>query len=258
MPVTRPTAESLAARLSQEPGFADARVLDIVGQVGFALQALHDQGRAHGAVTADAITLHEDGAVTLESARPAELAGPASMAADLTALGRAGSAALAADADPAVREFLAWLADPPRGTTPDAGDVARTALALAAGPVTIPTRPAAPEPAPPRPETPRATDAPVDREQRRVRNRFIAVGAVVVLVGLVLLKACGGGGQQVPDVTGDSYTAAVSSLHAHGFTARERTRAATGSQRVGTVVAEDPAPGTRPRAGTTITLTVTR
>jgi hypothetical protein len=241
MPVTRPTAESLAAQLGRESGLTDARVLDIVGQVGFALQALHDQGRAHGAVTADAIALYEDGAVMLESSQPAELAGPAAMAADL-----------------AVREFLARLANPPRGTTPDAGDVARTALALAAGPVTTPTRQAAPAPATTRAGTPPAGADPVDPEQRRVRNRFIAVGAVVVLVGLVLLKACGGGGQRVPNVTGDTYSTAVSALHAHGFTARERTRAATGGQRVRTVVGQDPAAGTRPRAGTTITLTVAR
>jgi peptidoglycan glycosyltransferase len=258
MPVTRPTAESLAAQLGRESGLTDARVLDIVGQVGFALQALHDQGRAHGAVTADAIALYEDGAVMLESSQPAELAGPAAMAADLAALGSVGSAALSADADPAVREFLARLANPPRGTTPDAGDVARTALALAAGPVTTPTRQAAPAPATTRAGTPPAGADPVDPEQRRVRNRFIAVGAVVVLVGLVLLKACGGGGQRVPNVTGDTYSTAVSALHAHGFTARERTRAATGGQRVRTVVGQDPAAGTRPRAGTTITLTVAR
>jgi hypothetical protein len=252
MSVTRPAVESLAAHLGREQGLPDARVLDIVGQVGFALQALHDQGRAHGAVTADTIALHDDGSVTLESSRPADVAAPAAMAADLAALGKVARDALAADADPVVREFLDRLATPPRGTTVEAGDVARTALAMAAGPVTIPATPAVP-----RTETPAAA-TPADPEQRRVRNRFIAVGAVVVLVGLVLLKACGGGGQQIPDVRGDTYSAAVTSLHAHGFVARERTAPATGRQRVGTVVAEDPAAGTRPRAGTTITLTVAR
>jgi hypothetical protein len=254
MPVTRPAAESLATHLGREPGLPDARVLDIVGQVGFALQALHDQGRAHGAVSADAVALHDDGSVTLESSRPAEVATPAEMAADLAALGTVGSAALATDADPMVREFLDWLAAPPRGTTVEAGDVARTALAMAAGPVTTPSRQVAP-----RTETPAAvTTKAVDPEQRRVRNRFIAVGALVVLAGLVLLKACGGGGQQVPDVTGDTYSAAVTALHAHGFLGHERTRPATGAQRVGTVVAENPPAGSRPRAGATITLTVAR
>jgi hypothetical protein len=254
MPVTRPAAESLAAHLGREPGLPDARVLDIVGQIGFALQALHDQGRAHGAVTADAIALHDDGSVTLESSRPADVATPATMVADLMALGRVGRSALGSDADPAVRELLDRLATPPRGITLEAGDIARTALAMAAGPVTIPATQAAP-----RTETPAAVSGrSVDPEQRRVRNRFLAIGAVVVLVGLVLLKACGGGGQQVPDVRGDTYSAAVTSLHAHGFVARKRTAPATGRQRVGTVIAEDPAAGTRPRAGTTITLTVAR
>jgi PASTA domain len=254
MSVTRPAAESLATHLGREAALPQARALDIVGQVGFALQALHEQGRAHGAVTADAIALHDDGSVTLESPRPAELATPAAMAADLAALGSVGCAALAADADPAVRGFLDALATPPRGRTAEAGDVARTALAMAAAPVAV-----APRDTAPRTETPAAvTTSTVDPEQRRVRNRFIGIGAVVVLAGLVLLKACGGGGQAVPDVTGGTYSAAVSALHAHGFLARERTVPATGSQRAGTVVAEDPAAGTRPRAGTTITLTVAR
>jgi hypothetical protein len=258
MPVTRPAAESLSVHLGREPALPGARVLDIVGQVGFALQALHDQGRAHGAVSADTIALHDDGSVTLESSRPADVAPPAAMAADLAALGGVGRAALTAEADPAVRKFLDRLAAPPRGTTVEAGDVARTALALATGPVTIPSRQLPRETTPRRDVPAAATTTAVDPEQRRVRNRLIGVGAVVVLVGLVLLKACGGGGQQVPDVTGTSYAAAVQALHAHGFLARERIRPAAGGQRIGTVVAESPSADSRPRAGTTITLTVAR
>jgi hypothetical protein len=262
MPVTRRTAESLAACLARERGLADARVLDIVGQAGFALQSLHDEGRAHGAVTADAIALHDDGGVTLEPGGPAEPAPPAARAADLAALGRVGRAALGRDADPGVRGFLDSLAEPRRGASAEAGDVARTALAMAAGTQTAGTQTAGTQTAPPVvavPGTAAATDHPgIDREQRRVRNRFIVIGAVVVLVGLVLLKTCGGGGQAVPDVRGDTYPAAVMSLHAHGFGARERTAPKPAGQRVGTVIGQDPPAGARPRAGTTITLTVAR
>jgi hypothetical protein len=253
MPVTRQAGESLATRLARVPELTASQLLDVVGQVGFALQALHDQGRAHGHVAADAITLHDDGLVTLESSGAAAIAAPADMTEDLAALGRVARDSLPADTDAGVRGFLDRLADAPRGSSADAGDIARTALALAAGGMpAAATRTAEP------PSRTTAADAPIDPEQRRVRNRFIAIGTVVVLVGLVLLKACGGGGQAVPDVTGDTYRGAVSALHAHGFVARERTVPAKAGQRVGTVVSEFPAAGSRPRAGTTITVTVAR
>jgi hypothetical protein len=253
MPVTRHAGESLATRLARVPELTAAQLLDVVGQVGFALQALHEQGRAHGDVTAEAIALHDDGSVTLQSTGAAVIAAPAEMGEDLAALGRLARDSLPAGSDAEVRGFLDRLADAPRGSSADAGDIARTALALAA-----PGTPAAvPRTAVP-PSRTTAAEAPIDPEQRRVRNRFIAVGAVVVLVGLVLLKACGGGGQAVPDVTGNTYRSAVSALHAHGFVARERTVPAKAGQQVGTVVAEFPAAGSRPRAGTAITVTVAR
>jgi hypothetical protein len=259
MPVTRPATESLAAHLAAQPTLPGPRVLDIVGQVGFALQRLHEQGRAHGGVDADAIALHDDGAVTLQSATPAGIATPAAMAADLAALARVARAALDPAADPNTRGFLDRVAEPVRGTTPEAGDVARTALAMATGSLSPAARTNITQAEPPTDTAVAWPDEAVpDPEQRRVRNRLIAVGAAVVLVGLVLLKACGGGGQAVPEVTGDTYSTAVTSLHAHGFVARERLVAAAGGHRVGTVVAQFPAAGARPRAGTTVTLTVTR
>jgi hypothetical protein len=253
MPVTRPETESLATYLEREPALPAARVLDIVGQIGFGLQLLHDQGRAHGAVAADAIALHDDGAVTLQSSPPSVIASPAAMAADLAALGRVARAALTTDADtdPSVGDFLDRLAEPPRGTTLEAGDVARTALAMAAGPVPAPPRQAAAATTP-------DDESAVDPEQRRVRNRFIAVGVGVVLIGLVVLKACGGGGHSVPRVTGETYAAAASSLRANGFVPRERTAPTATGQLPGLVVAQSPAAGSRPRAGSTVTLTVAR
>jgi hypothetical protein len=250
--MTRQAGESLATRLTRVPELTVPQLLAVVGQVGFALQGLHSHGRAHGHVTADAITLHDDGLVTLQPPAAA-VAAPAELAEDLAALGRVARESLPADRDAAVRGFLDRLAEAASDSSADAGDIARTALALAAGP--MPT--AATTTAEPPPPT-RVAAGPIDPEQRRVRNRFIAIGAVVVLVGLVLLKACAGGGQAVPDVTGETYHGAVSTLHAHGFSARERTVPARAAQRVGTVVAEFPAAGSRPRAGTTITVTVAR
>jgi hypothetical protein len=258
MPVTRPATESLAAHLAERSTLPGPQVLDIVGQVGFALQRLHEQGRTHGGVDADAIALHDDGAVTLQPAAPAAIATPAAMAADLAALARVARDALDPAADPDTRGFLDRVAEPARGTAPEAGDVARTALAMATGSLSPAARTTVAKDAPTDTAVAWPDDAAPDPDQRRVRNRLIAVGAAVVLVGLVLLKACGGGGQAVPEVTGDTYSTAVTSLHAHGFVARERLVAATGSHRAGTVVAQFPAAGARPRAGTTVTLTVTR
>jgi hypothetical protein len=255
MPVTE--TESLATHLARAPALPGPQVLDIVGQVGFALQTLHDQGRAHGDVTADSIALHDDGSVSLQpslASLPSDIATPAAMAADLTSLGDVARRTLAPDAEPAVRDFLDRLADPPRGTTAEAGDVARTALAMAAGPLVAPATSPPPSAAP----ADKADRPALDHEQRRVRNRFIAIGAAAVLIGLVLLKAFGGGGHAVPNVTGDTVRVAETSLHGQGFVARERTVPAKAGQRAGIVVAQFPAAGSRPRAGSTITLSVTR
>jgi hypothetical protein len=251
--VTRAVPESLAVRLDRESALPDATVLDVVGQVGFALQALHDKGQAHGDVSAETIDLYDDGAVTL---RPAAAGRTATSSGDLAALGRVARDAVSPAADPATRRFLDRLADPPRGTTPEAGDVARTALAMIAGSLqqTAP-RPAA-EPTQPTQPT---VDAAVDPDQRRVRNRFIAVGAAVVLLGLVLLKACGGSaGETVPHLTGDTYAVAKSALHAHGLAVRERLVSGKPGQPAGLVIGQSSAAGTRLHAGTVVTLTVAR
>ncbi|HEX3907160.1 MAG TPA: PASTA domain-containing protein [Mycobacteriales bacterium] len=253
MLMTRAGDQTLAARVAAQPGATDDLVLDVVAQVGFALQALHDDGDVHGGVTADLILLHDDGSITLlpSPAESSEAAGDGTPAADLAALGRMSLDLLTPDTAPATRRFVAQLAEPARGESTDAGDVARTALALRAG--TLHDRQPPPVTADPAP------DPAFDLDRRRVRNRLIAIGAAVVLVGVGLLVVLGRHtGQTVPDVRGDTFPAAAAALHAKGFAATERLVAPRAGQPAGQVVSQSPGAGNRVHAGSTITVVVTR
>jgi hypothetical protein len=159
---------------------------------------------------------------------------------------------LTPDTAPATRRFVDQLADPARGEPAEAGDVARTALALRAG--TLHDRqPSVTHTADP------ASDPAFDRSRRRVRNRLIAIGAAVVLVGVALLVVLGRHtGQTVPDVRGDTYADATSALHAKGFAATERLVDPRAGQPAGRVVSQSPGAGNRVHAGSTITLVVAR
>src|SRR3954453_18473141 len=114
------------------------------------------------------------------------------------------------DTPPLVADFVARARDKdPARRQPSAGDFGRTALALAATlrgtdaagvqeqhPATkmltsLNVAVAAPA---------AAATAEEERERRRIRNIFIAVGAVVVLLGFLLLHSCGGG----PSSTGSA------------------------------------------------------
>lgn len=253
MLVTR--TESLAARLDRDRSLPDEVVLDVVGQVGFALQALHDNGLAHGAVSAERIAFHHDGAITLDPPLSGVAATPATVTADLSALGRLARDAMGPGASPGSRRFLEQLAEPPRDGAPDAGDVARTSLAMMHGTWLDPAatdRPTGSSAVPPP-----AAGAVPDPGQRRIRNRLIAVGAAAVLIGLVVLRITGGPAlETVPAVSGDTYAAAAAVLHAHGLAVREQVTAAQPDRPSGTVVHETPAAGARVRAGTTVILTV--
>jgi hypothetical protein len=255
MLMTRAGDQTLAARVAAQPGATDDLVLDVVAQVGFALQTLHDDGEVHGGVTADLILLHDDGSITLlpSQAESSEAAGGGTPAADLAALGRMSRDLLTPDTAPATRRFVAQLAEPARGESADAGDVARTALALRAGTLHDRQRP---------PVTPTADPAPdpaFDLDRRRVRNRLIAIGAAVVLVGVGLLVVLGRHtGQTVPDVRGDTFPAAAAALHAKGFAATERLVAPRAGQPAGQVVSQSPGAGNRVHAGSMITVVVTR
>jgi hypothetical protein len=255
MLMTGAGAQTLAARAATAPGASGDLVLDVVAQVGFALQALHDDGRVHGDVTADQVLLHDDGSITLLPSRAAtsDSAGDVTPAADLAALGRMSRDLLAPETAPATRRFVEQLADPARGESAEAGDVARTALALRAG--TLRDRP----PARAMRTADPASDPVFDIGRRRVRNRFIAIGAAVVLVAVALLVVLGRhSGQTVPDVHGDTYPAAVSALHAKGFAVTERLVAPQAGQPAGHVVSQSPGAGNRIHAGSMVTLVVAR
>jgi hypothetical protein len=259
MLMTRAQAQTLAVRMADHTDAPDDLVLDVVAQVGFGLQALHDDGRVHGGVTAGLVLLHDDGSITLLPRPIATSASPdpGTPAEDLSALGRMSRDLLAPDAAVATRRFVEQLVEPARGEPADAGDVARTALALRAGTLRE-LRPASGQSDTTGSGTP-MTDQAADLSRRRVRNRFIAVGAAAVLVAVGLLVVLGRHtGQTVPDVRGDSYAAATSVLHTKGFGATERLVAPRPGQPAGRIVAQSPGAGVRVHGGSTITLVVTR
>ncbi|HEU5034697.1 MAG TPA: protein kinase [Mycobacteriales bacterium] len=131
---------------------------------------------------------------------------------------------LPAAVPPLVADFvLRALAKDPARRQPSAGDFGRTALALAAqlrdpaesvgvpaptpAPAPTSTQAPAPAPAPTRIET-AATATDDEAERRRVRNIFIAIGAAVVIVGFLLLRACA-------DTSTPAHRSATPSASAH-------------------------------------------
>jgi serine/threonine-protein kinase len=176
---------------------------------------------------------------------------------------------------PVVADFVmrALHKDPAR-RQPSAGDFGRTALALAvqlreaqeaAAAPTEAVHTAGPT------QTAVMTTPPIavesdglagsdddDRHRRRVRNGFIATGAVVVLLGFLLLHSCANGGidtARVPKLVGDTYSDATHILHARGFEVR-RVGVHRQGAAAGTVVAQSAKRGTELQVGSTVTLQV--
>jgi hypothetical protein len=259
------TGEPVASLTLSGAPLATTAALDLVGQAALALHAAHRRGVAHGALSARWLLRRDDGSVTVAG----WMLGPAdaSPSDDLRALADVLLTCLGAEAPqpvptppPAVRELLTAM----RRADADAGDVGRSALALAMG---DPPPPAPPESSPVahRDELPADTDtarpgqaeAELDRERLRTRNRLIGVGAVVVVLGFLALKACGGGAATaaVPSVTGSTAAAATGRLHAAGLLVAQR-RMPSADVPAGTVVGESPSAGRQARAGSTVVLTV--
>ena len=172
---------------------------------------------------------------------------------------------------PLVADFvMRALEKEPSRRQPSAGDFGRTALALSsqirepipatttldtASPTATAIMTELPVDAPPA-ETAAADDA--DRQQRRVRNTFIVIGAAVVLLGFLLLRSCTGGGVDtatVPKLVGRAYSEAADVLHNRGFEVRR-----VGVHRlhapVGTVVDQSVQRGTEATVGSVVTLEV--
>jgi serine/threonine-protein kinase len=189
---------------------------------------------------------------------------------------------------PLVGDFVMRALDKdPSRRQPSAGDFGRTALALAAqlrdpepavappapaptptavmtSPVTASATPTASAPAPTGPAvatpTPASPRPPRDdeSERRRIRNIFVAVGVVVVLLGFLLLHSCGGSSRPttaiVPRVVGESYAKAAAAMDQRGFAVRRHPVHST--EHRGTVLAQSVRGGNRASTSTVIVLTV--
>ena len=194
------------------------------------------------------------------------------------------------DVPPLVVDFVnqALEKDPAR-RQPTAGDFGRTALALATNLRTASeAEPVAAHPATPHPPTkllttvtPAPASAPVaapydpDKERRRIRNVFIAVGAAIVLLGFLVLHSCAGSAApksptakpsstpspsasaatvtvRAPDYLGRPLADARSALVAAGLNVSVTSVASTA--RAGSVVGVSPTGVLR--RGSTVTLTV--
>lgn len=269
--------------------FGIARAVDAapVTQTGFVVgtAAYLSPEQAAGKPVTPASDIYALGVVAYEclaGRRPFDDASPVAVA---MAHMNTAPPALPKDVPPLVADFVTRAMDKePSRRQPTAGDFGRTALALAAslrGPDTSPTTVDAGPPAHPSTKLltvaapAAATTDDEDRERRRIRNIFIAVGAVVVLLGFLLLHSCGGAPSKASsrsattsptptpsastldvraaDFLGKPVSQVRSQLTAEGFTVVQRS--VTSSATPGTVVGVSPT-GTL-RRGTTITLTVT-
>ena len=160
------------------------------------------------------------------------------------------------DVPPLVGEFvMRMLEKDPARRPSSAGDVGRTALALAAtmrnNGTDTKVMPAAVV----------AEDDKLpsydDSQRRKVRNIFIAIAALVVVLGFLILHSCAGGAQRVtmPKVTGETYARAATTLHAQGFAVTKKTTPNV-SHAAGLVLAQSIAPGARVGSGSVVSLTV--
>ncbi|HWA66387.1 MAG TPA: PASTA domain-containing protein [Mycobacteriales bacterium] len=237
-------------------GLATDDALAVIGQTAMALAAAHGSGIAHGRLDGDHIQVRSDGSVALFGfAMPA----PPAVADDLAALARLAHELLdrsAADGSD-VADLLRLL---DAGDWTDVADVGRTTLALAAAaragsglPMRPALTPAEPDDEAAQPRRPWYDEA----ERKRVRNRLIALAAIVVLGGVVLLRIVGAGAGQtaVPSVVGISFEEAQHDLNEDGLRANETiTTGRPGTD--GTVIAQDPPAGQRVKVGSVVQLTV--
>jgi len=179
--------------------------------------------------------------------------------------------ALPREVPPLVADFVmrAMEKDPAR-RQPSAGDLGRTALALAAQlGAADPAAPAAATPTATMPAPTTIEDAPVTKvasrptaddeeaHRRRVRNIFIAIGVAVVGLGFLLLHSCAGESTGVvPKVTGKPYARAAAALQARGFDVRRHN--VDDQAPSGTVIRQSVHGGRRVPTDRPITLTVSR
>ncbi len=300
--------EPLSALLAREQRLTPARVMQIVGETAFALQAAHEAGVIHRDVKPGNILVRTDGAVKVTDFGIARAAGastltqtgtvvgtahylspeqaegrPVTARSDVYALGvvafecLSGERPFVADTPIAVAMSHVRATPPPlppdvpqevrdlvgRAMTKDAaarfhtaGELGRAALALATEPAmpTDTTR-ELPVEADPRTEL-RPFQGSYLPGQRRVRNRMILAGLLVVVVGGVVLWLLAPAGRaEVPQVGNLQVQQATARLQDAGFAVRTRT-VHDARHPAGTVVAEHPAAHSTQDKGSTVTVTV--
>jgi serine/threonine protein kinase len=255
--------EPLSTRIDSGTPLAAAEALDIIGQSALALQAAHDAGVAHGDLTTASLLIRDDGVVALIGFA---LASGATQADDLRALSALahdclrGALRSTPDLPASVYDFVGWLTNADRAAPPtDAADIGRTALALAAslnGRHRTKLVPNA-DPHSPMYDTANAAPRYDIADRKRVRNRLITLGAIVVIFGgaLMFLVGRGGGDVTVPYVIGLPLGQAQLSITSTGLRDTQVV-AASGADSGGTVVSESPSAGERVKAGSLVTLTI--
>jgi PASTA domain len=244
------TAESIAA----DPGLASDDALAVIGQAALALASAHSAGVGHGRLSTGHIQIRPDGSVALLGFTVDQAPSPAD---DLPALVRVAHELL--DPEPVtgddVTSFIKLLDS---GDWKDPADIGRTALALAAaqragGTSSVVPQHAADAETATEPKRPWYDDA----ERKRVRNRLIALGVIVVLGGAALLRifTAGAGETTVPSVINEPYVQAQHDLNEVGLRGSETvTTGPAGTE--GTVLAQDPRAGQPAKVGAVVSLTV--
>jgi hypothetical protein len=248
-----------AASIASNPGLSVDDALAVIGQTAMALAAAHGAGVGHGRLDSGRIQVRPDGSVALIGFAMDRMASPRD---DLPALARLARHLLddaGADA-PDITSFLGLLE---AGDWTDPADIGRTALALAAAqragsePATKVTAAEADddEDSKPtlRPNRPWYDEA----ERKRVRNRLIALGAIVVIGGGILLRifTAGAGETAVPGVVGIPYVEALHEVNQAGLRGNETVTTGRPGEE-GTVIAQDPVAGQQAKVGSVVRLTV--
>jgi serine/threonine protein kinase len=257
--------------LVEDGGLSPDDAMAIVGQTAIAVKTAHDTGIAHGSIDGQHIVVRPDGSSALVGF---ELPTTRRAADDLTALAAlahrllpdpasAGDERIAGD----VVGFLRWVGS---AAATDAGEIGRTALALAAsirGAHTTSVTPApnrapsasveAPVEATEPTDEPRGPRRPWydEAERKRVRNGLIAIGTIVVVFGAALLWLIDRGGSgntaTVPSVVGERLSEAQYQITQDAL--RDTENITDGSAYV---TGQSPVAGTVVKYGTLITLTI--
>jgi hypothetical protein len=249
--------------VADDGGLSTDDALAVVGQTAMAVKAAHDAGIAHGGIDAQHIVVRPDGSSALVGFQVPTIARTAD---DLSALATLATSLVPAPdlTDPTgadVAGFLRWVGSV--GAT-DAGDIGRTALALAAAVRGAHSTSVVDEPLIEEQDDDGANEAePRERnkpwydeaERKRVRNGLIAIASIVVIAGAALLFIIsrGGGANKVtvPSVVGLSLGDAQKELTQDVLRVDENVTDGSGY-----VQSQTPVAGTVVKVGTLVILKI--